>query len=454
MSGLEVTKKVSHLDTFHEDVFTDDIIKIIAASAVSQKGKKKKLVLNKTGMKLIQSRFLQERKVETFPISEIKAVEKTPNSKSTIMFVMSDPKKKYKILAFKCSSEEDVILLTSIFSKIKSDMHSANVELRKRENGNWTLSQRSAHNANRHLTEIFVERKQPYDEIATKSNGNVAHVPVLDRSKTEPIQTQSTSTFIKRSNNNNNNYNNNNNHHTKPVTVTTTENVVTITNEHGQTKVKDLDDDYVIETEVSPYPYASIKKKPHDVQDVESVRDELENLTYEVRELRARLDSDRPDGSVVSHSLAPSVRYHSGPVALPSRPVVYATSSHVAQPVVYRAPPKTYEARMSVHAGYYTNPWASHRRLTGEFAGPPRVLRRHLSGESDHSSKMKYETDSVISKSSHRSRSTHKSEFSIPTTIPRTIEDTYGRHTIVRRRDPAQVYLVRPRPHTYHDVVL
>ncbi|CAL1543940.1 unnamed protein product [Lymnaea stagnalis] len=453
MSGIEVTKKVSHLGTWHEDVLTDEILKTIATSVSSSKGKRRKIKLSKAGLKVISSRFFQENKVETYPISDITTVTKNPDSTSCVMFVLPDPKKKYRIMAFRCASDADSHLITSIFAQIKRDVHSSNVELKQRDNGNWTLSQRSAHNASRHMAEIFPQRSQPNGAVIVKTNGDVPHVPVLDRSKSNtPSEVHNGTTYIKRTvvhQNSNSSSNSSNNNNNNKVVVSKKTKVV-----------KDEDDDYVIETEVSPFPYTP---QPRPAQSVEIFKEELEDLSQEVRELKARLSYDHHDGRRVSATyIEPNVVYqqHPGHVILPSRPVVYSgsphESAHAPHHVIYKAPPKTYEGRVVSSAGYYTNPWASHRRFVGEFAPPTRITGRKPSivGSEHGSLHMRYETESVLSKSSRRSRSL--SNFSVSTTVPRTIENTYGRHPVVIRRPSGQVIVSsgRPRPHTYHDVAL
>ena len=77
------------------------------------------------------------------------------------------------------------VLLQSL--KENPTINAGNVVLKRKENGNWTLRERSQHNADRHLQEIFKESSSPTSVPAVPTlqpNGNAGgYAPVLDGRK-------------------------------------------------------------------------------------------------------------------------------------------------------------------------------------------------------------------------------------------------------------------------------
>ena len=64
-------------------------------------------------------------------------------------------------------------------------INSGNVVLKRKDNGNWTLRERSQHNANRHLQEIFKESPSTSAPVSIlQPNGDAGgYAPVLDGRK-------------------------------------------------------------------------------------------------------------------------------------------------------------------------------------------------------------------------------------------------------------------------------
>ncbi|KAI8783106.1 hypothetical protein BgiBS90_016593 [Biomphalaria glabrata] len=489
MSKKEIIRKVIQIGTWVEDIISNDFMKNIVTSVAQKQGKKRKLKLSQAGLKLIQSRFLQESKSVSFPLSEIKTVTKIPEAPSCIMFVLEDKVRRFRILAFRCSSEEDATQFTSLFDYIQLDQPRA-VELKKEDNGNWTLRERNAHNTGRHMADIFNARSQTNGEV--KPNGVVTtHIPVLDRNKNYTIS-QASPEHAKSD---------------KPrFKYSFKRNKGSKKESHDGVDykvVKNKGDDYVIETEVSQHPHVSMTS--HTTTTLEPEFDVVKETTPIEVHMRhenpydysgdpnhiiygSSTNSSRRSSNILpskpviyathTHSEQPVEVHmrHESPYdysgdpnhiiygsstnssrrssnILPSKPVIYATHTHSEQPVVYRANSRTYDTKPRP-VTYYADPWATHRRFMGEYGTHLRPVSHHPAG-SDHGSViMRAETDSVSSKMSKRSRAMSKSEYSVKTTVERPIEATYGRRTVVVRRTEPGYMLVPIHRRSYHDVVL
>uniref|UniRef100_A0A2C9L336 Uncharacterized protein n=1 Tax=Biomphalaria glabrata TaxID=6526 RepID=A0A2C9L336_BIOGL len=437
MSKKEIIRKVIQIGTWVEDIISNDFMKNIVTSVAQKQGKKRKLKLSQAGLKLIQSRFLQESKSVSFPLSEIKTVTKIPEAPSCIMFVLEDKVRRFRILAFRCSSEEDATQFTSLFDYIQLDQPRA-VELKKEDNGNWTLRERNAHNTGRHMADIFNARSQTNGEV--KPNGVVTtHIPVLDRnqnytiSQASPEHAKSDKPRFK--------YSFKRNKGSKKESHDGVDYKV----------VKNKGDDYVIETEVSQHPHVSMTS--HTTTTLEPEFDVVKETTPIEVHMRheSPYDYSGDPNHIIYGSSTNSSRRSSN--ILPSKPVIYATHTHSEQPVVYRANSRTYDTKPRP-VTYYADPWATHRRFMGEYGTHLRPVSHHPAG-SDHGSViMRAETDSVSSKMSKRSRAMSKSEYSVKTTVERPIEATYGRRTVVVRRTEPGYMLVPIHRRSYHDVVL
>ncbi|XP_013068272.2 uncharacterized protein LOC106056205 [Biomphalaria glabrata] len=437
MSKKEIIRKVIQIGTWVEDIISNDFMKNIVTSVAQKQGKKRKLKLSQAGLKLIQSRFLQESKSVSFPLSEIKTVTKIPEAPSCIMFVLEDKVRRFRILAFRCSSEEDATQFTSLFDYIQLDQPRA-VELKKEDNGNWTLRERNAHNTGRHMADIFNARSQTNGEV--KPNGVVTtHIPVLDRNKNYTIS-QASPEHAKSD---------------KPrFKYSFKRNKGSKKESHDGVDykvVKNKGDDYVIETEVSQHPHVSMTSHTTTTLEPEfGVVKETTPIEVHMRHENPFDYSGDPNHIIYGSSTNSSRRSSN---ILPSKPVIYATHTHSEQPVVYRANSRTYDTKPRP-VTYYADPWATHRRFMGEYGAHLRPVSHHPAG-SDHGSViMRAETDSVSSKMSKRSRAMSKSEYSVKTTVERPIEATYGRRTVVVRRTEPGYMLVPIHRRSYHDVVL
>ncbi|RUS72199.1 hypothetical protein EGW08_020048 [Elysia chlorotica] len=430
MSALVLSKGVSLLGSWHEDVFTEDLLQKIAAYAAAEKGKKAKVKLSGAGLRISRPRFLQADSSQFFAFDAIKTVTRNPHAPRCVMFILADQRCRYQIIAVRCQSDVDASDLINFSAQMKKEQKVSNVEFKKRDNGNWTLRERSAHNANRHMAELFNEQTNggggdgviaispasPAVITTQRSrDGSVSnHVPVLDASRPSVR-----GSYVKRQ-------------HSSST-------------KRASRSSADIDGEYIVETVV-------------DTGDRTDGVDEMRALVEQQQNISAGTSNGKPvmaqPGvvSVYSHG----VNTHTTHEALPSRPQVLtavpAAQQQKPQPaVVHRAAPVAYEARIigGTTTGYFPgpNPWGSHRRVSGV---PGSSTLPHQNRSRTDSLQGNFDRVSMLSVSKGSSRS--RSMRSIPTTIERSIEDTYARPVILRRYGSAQLVAGRPRPASYHVV--
>ncbi|KAH9491559.1 hypothetical protein Btru_030663 [Bulinus truncatus] len=396
MSKREIVKKVIHLGTWLKDIINDDFMMTVAAAAKDQTGKKRKLKLSRAGLKLIQSRFLQESKSVSYTLPEIKTVTKLSEAPSCVMFVLEDSVNRFRILAFRCGTEADAAQITSLFDQIQLDQPAV-IEVKKEDGENWTMKQRNAQNkanANRHMAEIFNERSlangevKPNGAVTLSATGASGQHARAGSAKHHPHPQDKSSRGDK-------------GHHKLP----------SFKRGRGSSKkkhkddtdykvVKNKGDEYVIETEVSQYPYV-LSTNTHTVLDPEI--DVVKTIPVEVKVItdhhhhqqhpgeHGRDDNhliySQPHGQEDNHLIYSQPHgqednhlIYSQPhsAALPSKPLVYTSHTYADNPVVYRPNSRMYDTRPRP-VSYYADPWGSHRRFMGEYSGQPRVVSHHPS---------------------------------------------------------------------------
>ena len=121
MTSLVVTKKASLLGSWREDVFTDELLKKIAAHAAVEKGKKAKVKLSAAGLRITRSRFLQADTTHFYASTDVKTVTRNPHAPCCVMFILADPKRKYQIVALRCATEVDAADLVNFTAQMKKD---------------------------------------------------------------------------------------------------------------------------------------------------------------------------------------------------------------------------------------------------------------------------------------------------------------------------------------------
>ncbi|CAG5126711.1 unnamed protein product [Candidula unifasciata] len=508
MANLAVSKKVSFVGSWLEDVLSNELFGRIANQAKTKKGKKMKVKVNELGMRLAETTFLATG-TRFFPIKSLQMMKQNEEFPACVMCVLSDPNKKYKVIALRCETEADAVQLTNFFADIRS----------KTDSGNWTLSGRTDYNANRHLLEVFNEHKQPNGDITTKTDEDIRHITSKTGEDVHHITSKTDEDVhhipildAKE------NHKNSNNHH-KDVYITNDRSDIIRHNDHND------DDDFVIETEVETHPYVAAEiHAGHDGGEVRAQTRRFEHVSLEdrvdadhlpthtkhmkhmetvvhptkpvvYRPTPSGVVSSQPKvyhgssriavpaesvvygastshsipsermvygtstsrgtsperivyGSTTSHSIPSEPVIYSAQRSTPSQPVIYrATSSRAAlpQPVIYGTSTRSYEPTFSAtSAGYYTNPWAQ-RRVSRDSS----VIHMRPGG---NQTLVKFDQQSVMSNTSRFSRSSRlgRSELSIPTTIQRSIENVYPQPVVVLRRAHGYVPGYRVRPASYH----
>lgn len=470
MANLGVSKKVSLVDSWSKDVLSDDFLSLVADLARTKKGDKMKVKVNEQGMKLTRTKFLQE-KTAFFPINTVQAVEQREEFPQCVVCILSDPTMKYKIIALRCETDADAVHLTSVFADILNKVKSENVQLKKMENGNWTLRGRTDHNANRHLLEVFNEHKQANGDVAVKAEDDVRHMPLIEEIHVHRLPAvDEREIHYMPVLDGKEVYKNNNHHHTN----------VYIKNTRADVIHENDDDDFVIETEVVTHPNVAAEiHADREGNDVREATRRLEHVSMVDRVDGNHLDAHEkhlkhtetaglpskpvvytpaPSGLVSSrqrtYSGSSSIavpsehRIYSAQRSAPSHPVLYkATSSRAApsQPIVYSASARSYQPTFSTSsAGYYTNPWAQ-RRISRDSS----VIPMRANGSQ---TLVKFDQQSIMSNTSRLSRSSRlgRSELSIPSTIQRSIEHVYPQPVVILRRAHGYTPAYRVRPASYH----
>ena len=190
---------------------------------------------------------------------------------------------------------------------------------------------------------------------------------------------------------------------------------------------------------------SSLKKSPRDSGMDGEYMVETE---VETGEQTDEIDSKRATPGQVSVYSVPVGQVQQQKQVLPSKPQVYtAVLSSQRQPVVYRSQPKTYEGRLvGPSMSYFADPWGPHRRVSASFTARSR---------NDSGNKVTFDNVSIASNTSRKSKNSLKLTSSvghIPTTIERSIEDTYARPVVLRRHGSVQLVGARPRPASFHMV--
>lgn len=423
MASQEVSRKVKMLGSWNEDVFTDEIVKTIAALARSEKGKTVKVVLSLKGVKLTRSKLFQESKTTIFPIRDLKTVTRSPEFSQCVLLILSNVDKKYKIIALRCASEKDAVHLLNGFADIQKDLQSSQLELKKKDNGNWTLRERLFHRWRKPVTEIYSDHKPNGEIVTAAENGTVMkHRPGTGTTAVYNTASLPRGVYMKRGP-----FGNSNSYR--------------VHRKKTYESDRNTDDDFVIETEVLSSPQATTEVHTrHHSDDIRKDRIRAEYASPKIQEVdRRRIVSGR-------HLV------YSGQHITPSHNVVYSAKSRSAvtsQPVVYREPSsRTYAARVEAPVDYYPKFVKGHARGSMQ----SEILPVRVWGGNWNMTFDQHSVRSNNSKKSSQSRRKRSSDFYYPTTVARSIENTYPRPPVVFRRGTDQIIAYRPGSDNYYVV--
>ncbi|PVD31479.1 hypothetical protein C0Q70_06891 [Pomacea canaliculata] len=171
----QIERKVRFLGIWHENVITDTTMRQIIARAHAEKGQKARLRLTPKGLSVSRTVVFQEQSLTAFPLHNIYFLTLNQRHPTCLLCIVADPTRKYGIVAVKAATVLDAQQIIDTFNRLKNDptLQPGNVVLSRKEDGNWTLRDRSVHNVNRHLTEVFHESPPGTPVIGTISNGEV-----------------------------------------------------------------------------------------------------------------------------------------------------------------------------------------------------------------------------------------------------------------------------------------
>ncbi|ESO84667.1 hypothetical protein LOTGIDRAFT_168532 [Lottia gigantea] len=172
MSAAVFEKKAYFIGTWKDDAVSDNIIKQIATLTTLEKGRKVKLKLTPEGLRITKSNmFLMKTLFDYIPLYDIFFMTINQQHPMCLMCVIRDPDHKYTIIAFRCASELIAGTFVQNFRAWKKTAGQENVEFRKKDDGNWTLRERSNANARRELQQLF--NSEPTQDVKPQLTGGI-----------------------------------------------------------------------------------------------------------------------------------------------------------------------------------------------------------------------------------------------------------------------------------------
>ncbi|KAL8580972.1 hypothetical protein ACOMHN_017538 [Nucella lapillus] len=186
-----IERKVHYVGTWREDKVTDGTMGQIIARSLAEKGKKVKVKLSRDGLVLSKTVLLQENLLSSQALHDVYFLTVNQRHPCCLLCIVADPVRKYLILALRTSNPVEAQEIISTFKALKDNptIDSGNVVLKRKDNGNWTLRERTQHNANRHLQDIFIDDDQPTNTstdvppiFVSQPNGSAggSYAPVID----------------------------------------------------------------------------------------------------------------------------------------------------------------------------------------------------------------------------------------------------------------------------------
>ncbi|XP_067681549.1 uncharacterized protein [Haliotis asinina] len=145
MSADVIERKAYFVGLWRGDVVSDNIIRQLRVKSEADKGKKVKIRLSKDGVQIRKPAMFQASSLfDTYRMSDIFFITVNQQNRSCLLCIVRDLKHKYAILAFRCTSDLDAGLFVQNFKSWKSLSRGGNYELKRKQDGNWTLRNRSA----------------------------------------------------------------------------------------------------------------------------------------------------------------------------------------------------------------------------------------------------------------------------------------------------------------------
>lgn len=258
-----------------DDTVADNIIRQVADMVRGGKGTKVKLMLSNQGMKATTNSIMSGKNLkDRETLANIYFATVNQYNPQCLLFITKDERRKYRIVAIRCASSADAGLFVSCFKDlrraVKSNGVGNNLELRQIESGNWTLRAKHSATDKRQLNTI-VEMNGEKMNIHLKQNG------VIKNKRTDINSHANISVEPTPSDNNN---------------------TVKQNNEKNAVQADQKDSKTVgIQAEV-------IEENGEPVSNSVSeneFKDELDNLSHEVREIKFMLETSTGIGADVYH---------------------------------------------------------------------------------------------------------------------------------------------------------
>lgn len=275
MEGVYLERKCHYIGMWKDDTVADNIIRQVADMVRSGKGTKVKLVLSNQGMKCTTNSIMVGKNLkDRETLGNIYFATVNQYNPQCLLFITKDERRKYRIVAIRCASSTDAGLFVSCFKDlrraVKSNGVGNNLELRQIESGNWTLRAKHSATDKRQLNTI-VEMNGEKMNIHLKQNG------VIKNKRTDIHSHANISVEPSPSDNNN---------------------TVKKNNEKNDVQVDQKESKTVgIQAEL-------IEENGEPVSNSMSengFKDELDNLSHEVREIKFMLETSTGIGADVYH---------------------------------------------------------------------------------------------------------------------------------------------------------
>lgn len=451
-----IERKAYYVGTWRDDAVTDAIMRQIVARSQAEKGQKVKVRLSKDGISITKTVLFQDNSISSFPLHDIYFFTVNQRNPTCLLCIVADPVRKYCILAMRTVNATEAQEIIATFNALKQNprINSGNVELRRKDNGNWTLRDRTAHHANRHLQEIFNESSGTTTPVPQPNGTAEGYAPVLDGSQRVE---QVTDVYI---------VTGAQTYEDSPDSSSASPDLVYMRDEvdHLSQELRDIK--MVLEQTGSSRASVTVNNnnntdKSHYM--MEGVRGkEGHSLTnggiVTAHSNGAYYDGDRPGearAAVEDYRTSGVVRAHSNGSALPSRPVIH-TNGKVQRQITVPEPTHSLDDSdytVTAHSdggGTFVEvpTYTVQRRVSREYIQVPyEVDRRSLSGvESNKGSvRVKFDPRTVRHSLDSRQFLSLRSRSGVPTTVIKPIDKVYAhqRPSILKRQ---HVFVAYPPP--------
>lgn len=174
MDTKSMKKKAWYLGTWRQSVLADNVIKQIQQLVARKKGSPVKLCLAKDGIRVFVSNLLQGKVlIDHIPFSDLYFMTVNQHNPQCLLVIAKDPRHKYRIIAYRCENALDAGIFIQYYKDVRKSMTSVegyNIELKRSNEGNWTLRSKQQEEDKRQLRTIV---NMHADTPTMKQNGVV-----------------------------------------------------------------------------------------------------------------------------------------------------------------------------------------------------------------------------------------------------------------------------------------